>query len=265
MWNHQLLLDEYNNNYKPSDKQVNYIKELYNSIKESIIKEQFINRIESIKILKEDQIFVLIEELKKVAPIGISQMLLILSQFDELDIQQLLKKSIEELTQKDAELLLNGPEKFKPWIKEHPIISEDEWEYGWQESDQFKDDKMYYLKFYNMFMLDLDSHSQELIDNLKKYNQFRFRVYQTHGGYHIFITSQLIKYNSNLVFQLTKELAGDIYYAMFANKTGYKIRLSPKINRNEDYIAKYICDIGTIQECKECSDLIKIHDYYIKI
>lgn len=253
---------------KTTDKQINYIQSLYNAT--GTHKSEFTERVHNANVLEEQQVFVLIEDLKRKVPISPIQLIQILNQFDEEDILSILKKSIDELTLKDGEILLSGPDKFKPWIKEHPIISEEHWEYGWQESDQFLDDKMYYLKFYDMLMLDIDSREQseetleKLIDCLKSYTNLRFRVYQSYGGFHIFITSSLIKYNDEIVFGLTKALGGDIYYALFANKTGFKVRLSPKLGRTESFISKYICDVGASKVDPVCEELIKIHDFYIQ-
>lgn len=246
--------------------QVEYIKSLYNNIKNPEHKKQFDSKMELLGNLTAQEIFVLIEELKRKSPITFIQNLSIMQQFDESDIRNILKKDPSELTQKDAELLMSGPDKFNPWIKEHPLISEDEWEYGWQESDQFKDGKMFYLKFYNMLMLDIDNQDIDTItEKLNKFKKFGFRIYQSHGGYHVFITSELIKYNDLTVFQLTKVMGGDIYYAMFCNKTGYKIRLSPKLNRNEDFVYKYIKDVGTREIDETCEYLIELHDSMIII
>lgn len=259
------LLFEYKSKYKTNIncKKIKYIQTLYNSISDKQIKDFYLDKLNNINKLDQDEVFKLIENLKKDSPINGIQLIQILNIFDEDDIETLLKKSFDDLTFKDAELLLNSPDKFMPWIKEHPIITEDEWEYGWQESDQFKDGKMFYLKFYNMMMLDLDQKNipvKELIETLKQYRQFRFRLYETYNGYHIFITSELINYRDELIFKFTKKLKADIYYALFVNKTGFKVRLTPKKDRNETFVSKFIADIGKTKINSTCEKLIMIHD-----
>jgi hypothetical protein len=274
MWNQADILKDYSKIEKGniSIKQKEYINSLINSVKDinltDICKKLNIDKLtdDSLNTLNTTQIFILIEELKRLAPMNIMQSLLIMDQFDNTDVKKIIKKEMQDLSIKDAETLLAGPEKFIPWIKEHPIVSQDEWEYGWQESDKFTDGKMYYLKLYNMMMIDIDTHENfdQVLSQLKLINM-KFRIYQTYGGYHIFIISDLIKYNHPELIKLTKALGGDIYYALFANKTGFKVRLNSKIDRKEPYIARYVCEVGIKPINFTCKELIKIHDHYIKL
>ena len=268
------LLAEYSEIEKGtiSDKQILYINNLSHEVPADsiigILTKVGISSLSSEQLLTLDtaKIFMLIEELKKKAPVNIQQALLIMQQFDDSDLNKIIKKNMQELTVKDAEILLSGPEKFNPWIKEHPLISQDEWEYGWQESNNFEDGKMYYLKFYNMMMIDIDSHDNfDVLLNTLKRIDMRFRIYQTQGGYHVFIISSLIKYNHPDLFAISKQLGGDIYYALFAHKTGFKVRLNSKKDRQEPYIARFVCEIGIKPTDPVCKALIKIHDQYIKL
>jgi len=265
-WNHQKLLTEYNKNKLGlSTKQIKYIQNLYNNITDENIKSKYLGQMTKLDQLDEDEIFVLIENLKTNTPVDNFQFIQILNLFDDVDVQSLSKKDITELTFKDAERLLNSPDKFTPWIREHPIIIEEEWEYGWQESSKFMDNKMMYLKFYNMLMLDLDLikiTEKDLINILKSHRQYRFRLYKTYNGYHVFITSELINYRDQIIFNLTRELKADIHYTLFAYKTGFKIRLNAKKDRNEPFVSKYITDIGLIPMHDMCKKLIKIHDSF---
>ena len=284
------LLEEYKawNNSSISDKQVEYINNLWDSIdtskKELIIKDEFIinkyliNSSFDLDNIDTSEIFILIHTLKKYAPATFIQMLSVFNIYSKEDVCHILKIPLEKcsiLTIKNVELLLGGPDKFKPWIKEHPLICEDEWEYGWQESELCQNNRLEYLKFFNMMMIDIDIDNnieisnKETLDNLmgllKKFKNYRFRIYKSYNGYHVFITSTQIKYNDPLVMKLTKMLKGDIFYAMFAEKTGFKIRLSKKINRNEDRLYEYIGDVGNCQEDIICKRLISIHDKYLHI
>jgi len=286
MTDQRLILNEYAKLEQGNitDKQIQFITALYQSVESellvdsgpitnspskisplTVLNKVGISSLGDLNKLKDTQIFILVEELKKLAPMTIQQSFTIMEQFESDDIKKILKKDINDLTFKDAESLLAGPEKFNPWIKEHPHVSEDEWEFGWQESDKFKDDKMYYLKFYNMMMIDIDTHEDfdKMLNKLKTFNNFKFRIYQTYGGYHIFIISELIKYNHPNMIQLSKVIGGDIYYSLFAHKTGYKVRLNNKIGRVEPHIAKYVCEVGSKPTHPVCKELIKIHDIYV--
>ena len=269
-----------------TNKQSNYIINLYNLLSDEDIKNfgGIIDKIKSNE-LDDSEIFGIIETLKKYAAASFVQILSILKIYDKGDIKRILgKEDLSKISIKDAELLLGGPEKFKPWIKEHPQICEDEWEYGWQESQLCENGKLFYLKFYNMLMIDIDTGGTggigrtggtggiggiggteemgDLISNLKKLKDFTFRVYKTFNGYHVFIVNCLIKYNDPQVMEITRVLKGDLFYVMFAHKTGFKVRLSKKIGRSEEKVCEYICDIGTNKIDETCKELIIIHDRY---
>ena len=221
--------------------------------------------------LDDNDIFSLIELLKKYVSASFSEILSIFNIYNKQDIERLLKLDDKQklfISIKDAQFLLGGPDKFKPWIKEHPIVCEDEFEYGWQESELCQDRKLFYLKFYNMMMIDIDNQNlknDELISSLKQIKMFHFRLYKTYNGYHIFITSQLIKYNDPKVMEITRILKGDLFYAMFSNKTGFKIRLNKKLNRLEEKVVEYIGEVGNCKEDKICIDLINIYNKYINL
>lgn len=284
------LLDEYQESNKKylSDKQKQFILTLYSQISNDEDKQLFKKQIEEVDTYSKTQVYLLINELKKYVPAATPMIILIMNKFTEDDINKLLKKDTKKdtnykddnkkdlsiISQYDAELILKGPEKFVPWIKEHPILSEEEWEFGYQESTLFKDEKMYYLKFYNMMMLDYDNFTlDELLEHLKQYDKFRFRIYESHGGFHVFIISRIIPYNHILSEQLAKEMLSDIYYNMFSYKTGYKVRLSKKLGRNEKFVSKFICEIGMEKELELgngkihplCRELIKIHDLFLNL
>jgi hypothetical protein len=261
------LLSEYkqsNATIEPSDKQLEYIRVLVSQISDNDTRNIYDNL--DIKHLTKKQIYNLIGELKGIIPANMYYLTLIHGRFTTKEISKLLKKDVSrDISQKEAEFILQGPDKFRPWIKEHPIRSEEQWEYGHQESDLFESGFMKYLKFYNMMMLDYDSVSYEdLVSHLNKF-PYRFRIYKTYGGFHVFIISHLIPYNDEFSVGLSKQLLSDVYYIMFSNKTGYKIRLSKKKDRSEDFIAEYINEIGISSINNICMELIKIHDQLIKL
>lgn len=258
------LLLEYKSieNLKITEKQFEYVSKLIDEIKEDNIRFKY--DINMIKDLQPKEIFLIIEELKKIVHANMHYLTLIYKRFTHKDISKLLKKD-GYITQKDAELILRGPEKFKPWIREHPLRSEEHWEYGLQESGLFEDGMMKYLKFYDMMMLDYDDFTyDELITHLKRF-PFRFRIYKTYGGFHVFIISQVIPYNDEMTLELAKDLLSDIHYSLFSNKTGYKVRLSKKKNRSEEFIANYICEVGDSPSDELCEYLIGVHDQFIKM
>ena len=60
------------------------------------------------------------------------------------------------------------------------------------------------------------------------------------------------------------DLKCDPYYTLFCYRNGYKIRLSPKLGRGEEFIAEYITDYGSEDMLDpECSRLIEFHNFYV--
>jgi hypothetical protein len=263
------LVVEYDANYesyKITEKQIAYIKTLIEEVYNPEEKEKYLN-IDLIS-LDKVQIFNLIKELKKIIPANMLYLTSLYHRFSGWHIKKLLKKEDGDaiITQYDAELILKTPDKFSLWLKEHPIRSEEHWEYGWQENSAFTDGKMEYLKFYDMMMLDYDNFEyDELISHLKGFVNHRFRIYKTYAGFHVFITSDIIPYNSDYSKDISKYLLSDIHYNIFCSKTGYKIRLSPKLGRTEIKLCEYITDLGTVPTNELCSYLIKVHDKFFGI
>ena len=259
------LVKSYDNSFKLSNSQINLIRSMFDQIFDDN-KCIFKKDIEILDKLKYIEVNILIETMKKYIPASIPHVIMLYNKFGTDGLNKLLNKDthLEMLTQHDAEILTKGPKKFKAWFREHPIRCEPYWEYGWQESKLCKDGRLVYLKFYDMMMLDYDNIDYDgLITHLKKFPKFRFRIYKTYNGFHVFIISKKIFYGSPDSEILAKELLSDIYYTIFCNKTGYKIRLSKKMGRNEQFLAKFITEIGDISYDPICYDLIKVHDFFI--
>lgn len=121
-----------------------------------------------------------------------------------------------------------------------------DYEYGFQETSCCEDNKMYYIKFYNMLMLDFDNIMyDELISKLSPYkDDFLFRIYKTFKGYHVFIVSEKIEYNSDKNLDISKKLESDLMYTSFSLYNGYVIRLTPKKGYNETQTHKFISEYG---------------------
>ena len=81
--------------------------------------------------------------------------------------------------------------KFQIIPKDFILEYTNEWEYGYQISEKCIDDKLYYLKFYNLVMIDFDNKDYEKINILMKNfielidKKAVFYVYETENGYHI--------------------------------------------------------------------------------
>lgn len=118
---------------------------------------------------------------------------------------------------------------------------------------------IYYIKFYDLLVLDFDGLSYEdLKSKLKPLeNLFLFRIYKTFNGFHVFIMSEKIQYNSVKALDIAKILKCDPWYAFYFKYHGYCIRISKKINREEEFIHKYVSDIGNKEIDKDLAKLVK--------
>ncbi len=130
---------------------------------------------------------------------------------------------------------MKNPSRFYIVPKEIPEICTDNFEIGYQISKYCEGDRMKYIKFYSLMMLDYDGID---LDNLKALLQrkidliegsVRFEVYQTHNGFHVFETSREWNYDSEETFNFMHFMECDKFYSLFVNKFGFKVRLSLKI------------------------------------
>lgn len=181
-------------------------------------------------------------------------------------IRQILRRPVEyisEITKDDYRVLMKVAENPRSlWIqsKNHPVIIRNDWEYGWQESKLCKENKLWYLKSHDYFMADIDSGEsrQEIFGRVKtvacEYG-FTFRIYKTYAGYHVHLTSHCIPSNSDQATALMCVLKSDIWYQIYSQRCGYKIRVSEKIRKREkkyehDYV-DHCDDEGKEEEVKD--------------
>ncbi len=152
----------------------------------------------------------------------------------------------------------------KTHAKSHfvPLLWNRDWEYGYQSSDYCKDNKLYYLRFFNFMMLDMDNISlNELKPILFKYSHiFMFYIHETYNGFHVFVMSHAISHFSNEAFSLMESLGCDPWYVKFSYNDGYKIRLNKKKGRGEEFVSKPVGKIGDAiihPHCKMCYKILK--------
>lgn len=257
--------------YQLTDRQRDYIIALTESERPldviSSLLDQPITRWDE---LRRDQVSAIIHDLLAAKPCNRLQIRLLQTIFPTLDVitSQLRRpiKAWEELSYRDFKFLIKSPDRFHLVPKDHPIEIHDSYEFGWQESDYCQDGKMYYLKFYEFMMMDFDSISHdELVTRLSKYPEMVFRLYQTHNGFHVFVMSQPFPHAHQTSYEFMMSLGCDHFYILFAHKYGYKIRLSPKKDRQEQFRARYLKTIGDPSMIdSNCVELIQIHDAYIQ-
>lgn len=235
-----------------------------------------------------------IREYEQSTCINQGQMLRLLHLCSSLEeLQQILKKKtiyLNQITIAEYKLvikIIEHPEKLYVSSQNHPLIIRENYEYGWQESPLCQDNKMYYLLFYDLMMLDIDDDHRSISerisvneispisntdseDKLKRIEtvanelNLTVRVYTTYNGFHVFVTSQSIHHtNAQFLKECTLKFGADVYYRLFSERTGYKVRLNRKLNRSEQCVAKYLIKFGEQSEDPGLLSLLQIHDEYL--
>lgn len=273
------ILEQYRldkQNYQLSDKQKYFIKSLCDHIYPNqsvfdIVSDLMGKPISDWSDLSSKDVRILISKLINRKPITPSQTVMIQGSFTIDDINTKLRldppvSNYSDLNNWHVKRLLATVKKFNLRPVDHPLEATIDYEYGYQDSDLCKDNKMYYLKLYDLMMLDYDDIDYDhMLNILEPYlDDSCFRIYETHNGYHVFVMSRTFNYSDPSATRLMKQLQCDDYYVMFCHKNGYKIRLSYKLDRNETFLAKYLWTVGNEDLIDpECERLIKIHDKYI--
>ncbi len=218
--------------------------------------------------LTKADVNIIIKTLKRESPLTTYQLQQIQAKYTLQQISTILKKDIEwsQLTYNHYIQLDYDPQRFRLVCQDHPQYVTEDYEYGWQTSKYCKNNEMWYLKFYNLCMIDYDNITLADIEKiLAEFKTEVFRIYQTHNGYHVFVISRLIEYNDPFMLEFMERMQADEYYRRFSHKYGYKVRLSPKIDREEKFLACYVKTIGRDEDKDaDCWELAKVHDAYIR-
>ena len=227
--------------------------------------------------LKADDISKIIYILKSRQAPTKADLALVKASYSLQEVNQMLLKAnphhatidgYDGLNHGQAQLLLGFKRRFKTQYNDHPLLANVDYEYGWQESPLCTDNKMYYLKFYELLMLDYDEITHdELIQILTAFgDDHYFEIHQTHNGYHVFLLSELLNHRDPQAKQLMIELKTDHYYMMFCYVNGYKIRLSKKLGRDESFISRFVGNFGNpLKLNPDCQKLLAIFHQHLKV
>lgn len=173
----------------------------------------------------------------------------------------------DQLTHGLATLLLNKKKRFNNAYKDYPITATMDYEYGWQESPLCENYRMYYIKFYELMMIDYDEMTyDEVIEILKPYaGGFYFEIHQTFNGYHVFVISCLANHQSPMTSIMMMQLKCDHYYGLFCYNNGFKIRLSKKVGRDETFVSRVVGRYGNeVLLDPECEKLLDVFLSFLK-
>ncbi len=137
-----------------------------------------------------------------------------------------------------------------------------DYEYGIQVSKKCVNSQMYYLKLYNLMVIDYDNVNIEtVIKKLKSFkDDYLFKIYKTYNGYHVLVVSHVLPYNDENSTKLSYIFDSDKMYTLYSKFNGYNIRLSPKIGYNETITHEYIMDYGRGKILKQFEKLIDLFE-----
>ena len=141
--------------------------------------------------------------------------------------------------------------------KDYIIEWEIDREYGKQKSDYGEDGFLYYVKFPNFMCMDYDGKTLEEVEKiiykiLEIDNTLLLHLYQTFNGYHIYVMSQQVNHFSKKTAQFMLNADCDPWYIGFSYKNGFRVRVSKKKNRDEEYIQKFVGRYGNGVEDPIC-------------
>jgi hypothetical protein len=112
----------------------------------------------------------------------------------------------------------------------------------------------------------VSTDKDELLESIKtllKQFPYTFYIYETFNGFHGYLVSKNFDYYSWDTLKLLKQLRCDKYYIGFTRKIGFTVRLNKKLNRNEEFIEKFVCKINDYPILQELQKLIEIKDNLI--
>lgn len=169
------------------------------------------------------------------------------------------------LLKKIGRLTYNRIRNFKCDSRDQIITKNDKYEIGYEHYAQ-----IYYIKYYYLFMLDVDSLDDEVLERIDRfcqtYPRYLFALYRTTKGYHLFCLSHTINHQTPDNVLLQDELHGDPWYTTFSYNYGYKVRISHKKDSSYDMnVAKFIKNIGSGLENPYCRKMLNIHDKLISL
>ncbi len=173
--------------------------------------------------------------------------------FTPEEVVNICSKKVDQLCMNDLKKLLryNANISFNimindasniPKNKNHILQATDSYEYGIQESKCCHNNEMFYIKFYDMMMLDYDTNNYStVIKYLEPFkNDYVFAIYSTFKGYHVFIVSEVHSYNNEQSIQLALLMGCDPMYIVYCKYNGYNVRLSPKIGYDENITHEFV-------------------------
>lgn len=107
----------------------------------------------------------------------------------------------------------------------------------------------------------------EVIDLLEpwlhKHPGFTIRLYETPGGVRGVFTSHKMTVTELVGLNINELKSDQMYIKLVLQRGVFGARISPKLNRTGDFIARYVCTLGVQQDAQILDILSKFHDNYL--
>ena len=161
----------------------------------------------------------------------------------------------------DTKYLISSPV-FQSYA-DHVIHATPEYEYGYQKKP---DHKLYYVKFYDFCMIDIDNQNlDQIITSLEGFQNMLFYIYKTANGYHIFLMSESSRHDSPCTCEFMENLGCDPWYIIFSRWNGFKIRVSPKPNESRNMTHTFIQSYGKGPKSNSCLENLSILEKHLNL
>lgn len=256
-YDHLISIIEEWKNTKPSDKQVRALEEL------GVTDFSNINKIKALT---------LIEDLNKKKKLSEEQIIFLKKNITLEEINEIIRdtrfENYEELTTYEFKKICKSIKfsfnniilNYIPKRINLPLIYSFDHEVGVSQERSGLSNYIYYIKFYELLILDFDHISyEEVLKRLSPLKKLLFRIYKTFNGYHAFCISDKISYNSEEAVSIARIAECDPWYIIYFKYHAYCIRISAKHNRIEENVHTFVTDYG---EGKLNKDLGKLICYF---
>jgi hypothetical protein len=104
----------------------------------------------------------------------------------------------------------------------------------------------------------------DLIENwLIIHPEYTIRLYETPGGVRGVFVSHFMTVDELVNLNIEGLKSDPLYISLSLARKCFGARISPKLNRANDFIARYVCTLGVYQNPEILDILSKFHDNYL--
>jgi hypothetical protein len=192
---------------------------------------------------------------------------------DEFLTKFIQKADINMLTHYDVKLLMYWYKLGKDyWTKDYYVeninfkkfryiaeVETDDYIYGSQYIiGSSKSMKIFCFK--NILFIDYDSKNLDTIMSNIDNDIDSWAIYETYNGYHFYNISRRFNYSNTNTLKYMFKLGADIKHLHFVRSTGFVLRTSKKIGRDEQFVERYVKTVDHNNIDNNILNIIKYKD-----